>query len=428
MKVLVSAYACSPYHGSEPGVGWGFVKALAELHELCVITELASQAPINRYLQEHPEWNGRVRFEYIPRVRYRLLERLWPPSYYWTYRKWQKNAYLLAQQMHAQSEFDLVHQLTMVGFREPGYMWKLGVPFVWGPVGGLGYFPWRFVSTIGGYGALYYLSYNLYNWWQTNFFSRPKLAAKAATVGLIAVTPGNRDDMLRCWGCGSTVLSEVGLPRDPVQRIRERADGTPLRLVWVGGHTPGKALNLGLAALGRLPADIQWTLDVLGKGRRTAAWQRSAKRLKIDHRCHFHGWVPREHALQIMQDAHVMLITSLRDLTATVTVEALALGLPIICLDHCGFAEAVNETCGIKIPVSTPNEVIAAMARAIEHLARNENRRQALARGALRRASLYRWEDKAETVTGIYLNKFVRRQNDVSNTRRGSTAKSHHRS
>lgn len=406
MKVLVSAYACSPYHGSEPGVGWGFVKSLANSHELCVITALASKEHIDRYISEHPEWKGRVRFEYIPHARHRRIERVWPPEYYRTYRHWHENAYRLAQQLHRQIGFDLAHQLTMVGFREPGYLWKLGVPFVWGPVGGMGYFPWRFLSQVGAYGALHYLGYNLYNGFQMNFLSRPKLAAKAAGEGLIAVTPGNRDDALRYWGCTSNVLSEVGLPREPLQQIRERAHTEPLRLVWTGQHKPGKALDLGLRALGRLPADVEWRLDVLGTGRRTAAWERLAKRLNISTRCHFRGWLPREQALEIMQSAHVMLITSLRDLTSTVTVEALALGLPIVCLDHCGFANAVDDTCGVKIPVSTPSNAIAAMAQAIAQLARNEGKRRVLARGALLRANLYRWEDKAETVTRIYRDKF----------------------
>ena len=32
--------------------------------------------------------------------------------------------------------FDLIHYVGMIGYREPGYLWKLGLPYVWGPVGG----------------------------------------------------------------------------------------------------------------------------------------------------------------------------------------------------------------------------------------------------------------------------------------------------
>ncbi len=64
-----------------------------------------------------------------------------------------------------------------------------------------------------------------------------------------------------------------------------------------------------------------------------------------------------------MRQGHLMLITSLRDLTSTVTIEALSMGLPIVCLDHCGFAEVVDESCGIKIPVTTPREVVEGFSR-----------------------------------------------------------------
>ena len=34
MRILVNCYACSPYKGSEPGMGWNFVKGLSKYHEL----------------------------------------------------------------------------------------------------------------------------------------------------------------------------------------------------------------------------------------------------------------------------------------------------------------------------------------------------------------------------------------------------------
>jgi len=142
MKVLVSAYACSPYKGSEPGVSWGFVSALAKYHDLWVIVEEEKfHDGIERYLKENPEFSKSVRFFFLRKHRSRILRKLWPPSYYWYYQRWHKDAFKLAQQLHREVNFDLVHQLTMVGFREPGYLWKLGIPFVWGPVGGMGLFP-----------------------------------------------------------------------------------------------------------------------------------------------------------------------------------------------------------------------------------------------------------------------------------------------
>ena len=38
MKVLVSAYACEPNKGSEPGVGWNIANAIAQEYEVWVLT------------------------------------------------------------------------------------------------------------------------------------------------------------------------------------------------------------------------------------------------------------------------------------------------------------------------------------------------------------------------------------------------------
>lgn len=407
LKVLVSAYTISPYQGSEPGVGWGFVSELSKYHDLWVIVEEEKfREDIEKFLKINPNQLESVRFFFIHKQRNRRLRKLWPPSYYWYYRRWHQDAYHLASQLHQEIDFDLAHQLTMVGFREPGYLWKLDIPFVWGPVGGMGLFPWRFLPEVGWYGALYYLGYNLFNWIQMNFLERPRQAAKKAASGfangLITATPENCAGAEKYWGCASTVLTEVGLPREPIQKIHERIAGEPLCLVWTGQHTPGKALNLALEALSRVSPNIKWELHILGEGRRTTVWQKLADGLGISAYCRFHGWLPREQALQVMQNAHCMLITSLRDLTSTVTVEALALGLPIICLDHCGFAEVVDETCGIKIPVTVPGEAVATLAKAIEQLAQDENKRQSLAWGALQQARQYSWEEKARVVDRIY--------------------------
>jgi glycosyltransferase involved in cell wall biosynthesis len=161
-------------------------------------------------------------------------------------------------------------------------------------------------------------------------------------------------------------------------------------------------LNLALQALSRLPADVNWELHILGNGPLTVAWQQLANKLDISAHCIFHGWVSRDQALDVMQGAHLMLITSLRDLTSTVTVEALALGVPIVCLDHCGFADVVNEHCGVRIPVTTPVAVVDAMARAIETLARDEAKRRSLASGALHRANDFAWDAKERLVDRIY--------------------------
>jgi len=66
LKILISAYACCPIRGSEPGVGWGFVKALAEHHDLWIITEKEKfQTEVEEYLRSNPDFAAKVNFYFI---------------------------------------------------------------------------------------------------------------------------------------------------------------------------------------------------------------------------------------------------------------------------------------------------------------------------------------------------------------------------
>jgi hypothetical protein len=77
-----------------------------------------------------------------------------PWSYYRTLREWERRAFTLAQEITRAEEFDLVHHLTMQGYREPGFLWQLPLPFVWGPAGGHAQMPWRYFSMLGWRGVL----------------------------------------------------------------------------------------------------------------------------------------------------------------------------------------------------------------------------------------------------------------------------------
>ncbi len=406
LKILVSAYACSPIRGSEPGMGWGFIRALAKYHDLWVIVEQEKfQEEVENGLMSHPELQERVKFFFIAKKRHRRLRKIWPPSYYWFYRQWQKEVLRLARQLCDQAQFDLVHQLNMVGFREPGYLWQLDLPFVWGPIGGLVQMPAKFLPSLGYYGFFYYLGRNILNWLQSRFLVRPRMAARRAGTGLISATSDTAFMVKKIWGCHSHVLSEIGLPDNVSESFTLRDVGhEPLRLVWNAGHFPRKALPILLHAAALLPAETKWTLDILGEGRETVKWQRMARDLGIENKCQWHGWVIRDSALRVMSNSHLMIISSLQDLTSTVTVEALSQGLPIVCLDHCGFSDVITDECGIKIPVTNPQKVVSDMVDAIVMLAADEKKRRKMAAAALRRAADYEWVSKAQQLTKIYAN------------------------
>ena len=412
LKVLVGAYPCSPSRGSEYGVGWGWAEAISKYHDLWVLTGEEFREEIEAELSRRPELRSRMRFHYVPRVRYLRAEKIWPPAYLYTYKhQWQKAAYEAGKRLHEEVGFDIVHQLTYVGFRFPGALWKLDAPFVWGPIGGLEQTPWALIPALGLRGALYFLARNVWNEWDRRFSRTPRLAFEKADGGIIAATTGIQREIRRFYGRESTVISEIGLPPVTRETPARRLPSEPLHLLWCGRHIPGKALPFLFSALQLLPPEIEWKLTIVGDGPTSVHWRRLAQGKGLSGRCEWLGQVSRETVLRRMRTAHALVVTSVYDLTSSVVVEALANGLPVVCPDHCGFKDAITPECGIKAPARSKRELVRGLADAVQSLF-EEGLRWELAKGALVRSAVYGWEAKGRAIDEIYRGR-VRQKIDM---------------
>jgi glycosyltransferase involved in cell wall biosynthesis len=407
-RLLTCAYACNPYRGSEPGVGWGWVNMIARFGETWVLTDAANREDIERETSRDPSRYENLHFIYIPRTRWLRAEKFWPPAYLWTYRLWQREAYKLGCELHDKIGFSLVHVVTYVGFRVPGPFWKMDIPLVWGPIGGLENTPWRLLPAMGVGGAIHYGCRNVINTLHKLLLREPKQAFAKARGAIIAATSGIQREIERWYGEKSVVICEVGAPPTAADHYALREPGRNLRICWSGAHLPGKGLPLLLHALAKLPADASWEVSILGEGPCTTKWKRLARRLGIDARCTWTGNLSREGALETMGRSHVFVITSLKDLTSTVLLEALSRGLPVICPNHCGFADVVNDQCGVRLPIGSPRELIEQLELAILWLLAEEGIRRGLAAGALMRSLEFSWDAKASQLQPIYESKLGR--------------------
>lgn len=380
-------------------MGWNFVKCLSFYHELHILTESKFEQDIISYFSQNPDKKRNMHFYFITKERHKRLRKVYPPSYYWFYRQWQKRAYQKAIVLKNTIDFDVVHQLNMAGYREPGYLNQLNLPLVWGPIGGMDTIPWQLLPSTGLYGLVFYGLRNLINLFQMHFKCRVKKFALRSNI-LIAATKDNHDKIKKIWGRNSTIIPEVGLLH--FENMREATwKEKILKICWSGVHIPRKALNLLLHSVKKCNNVNNIEIHVIGSGRSTPGWKKLAKKLGLDQ-VEWYGWVEKEKALSIMANCHLMCITSLSDLTSTVLLEGLSLGLPVIALDHCGFSNVINKECGIKIPLGSKDDVCTSFSKAIDLLFENENLRMELAKGARKRALDFKWEDKAITINRLY--------------------------
>ena len=401
-KILISAYACSPYHGSEPGVGWNYIYNMSNDFEIHVIVEKVKwEKEILKFKAENCDELKNIYFYFIPKKRNKILRKIWPPSYYWFYNNWQKKAFKLAGKLESIHNFDIMHQLNMVTFREPGYFYKFGKPFVWGPIGGLENAPFSYLTALGLKPLVYFGIKNIINYFDRIFIIKNRKVFRNNNVSLISATKGNSDLIEKYWHKKSTIISEIGKINSYKPSLLTRANNSSIIIAWNGSHVPGKNLVLLLNSLSLI--NIPYELNVIGDGPLNSKWKIQAQKLNLKNII-WHGQLEREKAIEIMDKCHVLCITSIYDLTSTVLIEGLSLGLPIICLNHMGFKNVVNSEIGIKIPITNTNTSIVDFKNAIEHLYNNESLRKIMAKNSLKKSHEFSWKNILLKTENVYKN------------------------
>lgn len=294
--------------------------------------------------------------------------------------------------------FDLAHQPVPVAVRYPSPVAGLGIPFVFGPVGGSLSSPPAFIAEEGT------------NPWYVRLRGLdgprlrhdPLLRRTYQQAGcVLGIAPYMRD---RLEGVGVRrfeVMSETGLVTlpDPVDRSGRQG---PVRLLYVGRLVRTKGARDAIRAVSMLPG-LPVRLDIVGDGCDRGACEALVRELGLGQRIRFHGWLPRERIDDFYRAADVFVFPSYREPGGNVAFEAMGHSLPLVVSDRGGPGTAVDDTCGIRVHPDSPGQYAQDLASALGRLVRDPAVRLALGEGARRRVEeIGLWDAKARQVEPIY--------------------------
>lgn len=402
-KILVSAYACLPNHGSEEGNGWSYASLLSqEGYAVHCLTREQGRELIEPLLANGYFPNLTVYYVPVPA----WLEKQYGNliGLYFHYLYWQWQAAKVAQQLDRIIDFDLVHHLTYSSIQLGSNLYRVGKPFLFGPVGGgqqappvlkryFGAHWWRervrdFISW-----SLRYVNPGFY---QTMKKADEVLISNADTLRLARQLRPTKS-IKQVLDAG---LQASFVPKRPV----ERQPGKTMKLLWVGRLMPRKALELTIEAFSRVDSSLPITLTIVGgKGEMADQVPSYLSRYGVADRVHWVGHVSYEEVKAYYEQSDVFFFTSLRDSCPMQIMEAMAYSLPTITLAIHGQNEIINETNGIKVPVINQEQVLTELARAVERLYANPDERLRMGREARRFAESQVWEEKIKTyVQTIY--------------------------
>jgi glycosyltransferase involved in cell wall biosynthesis len=400
MRVLLVGHACGPDLGSEPGFTWNWAWHLAEHHQVWVLSHPERRARVERFLAEQPQPN--LKFIWV------APDERWDPwrpergerGIHLHYMLWQRKAFNTARRLHQEHHFDVVHHVSWGTLSAPPMLWRLNIPFVWGPIGGGQTAPaafWRYFGRGWPREAIRTLRVRLLP-------LLPALRLAAGRSGLVLATNHETRSILDRAGAQRTRLFlDSGLPRAAIaaEPAWHAGRGGPLRLLWAGRLEPRKGLPLALQALTRVP-DLSVTLDVAGDGPTRGEWQALAHALRLGDRVRFLGQVPRDHLTELFRRADAFVFSSLQDAFGSVVLEAMGHGLPVVTLDHQGVGTFVPPDAGFKVPVHRPREVVAGLGRALRQLAQSPELRRSQGLAALHFARAQAWDLRAAQATAWY--------------------------
>lgn len=387
-------------------MAWNWVSNLAKFCELHIITEGEFREKIEEVVPTL-EQGKNMHFYYNP-VSEEIRKMCWNQGdwrFYKYYREWQWKTYLMAKEICSSEHIDVLHQLNMIGFREPGYLWKLSkesdVPFVWGPIGGLKQFPLAYLHGAGLKMKLFNRLKNILNVWQFKHEKRVDEALKTARL-LVSSIPDSYRAIKKYKGLESIVIPETGcfLSEDiPTDRFDEKE----LHVMWVGKFDFRKQLPLALRAIA-IANNPNIVLDIYGGGsdEQIASAKRVADLLGIIEKVVWHGNQPNDVVMNAMHKAQVFLFTSVSEDTSTVVLEAVSNRLPVLCFDACGMAAVIDDKVGRKVALSNPAQSATDFAKLLNDLEHDRKLLKQLSENCKQRQNELSWEEKAKTMVEWY--------------------------
>jgi glycosyltransferase involved in cell wall biosynthesis len=405
LNVLIVGHGCAPDFGSEPGITWNWAWHLAARNRVWVITHGYERPSIETYLRDNPRPN--LRFVWVGPLGW------WDP---WNgtkhrgirlhYMMWRRAVVKAAKRLLASEPIDLVHHVSWSTLSAPPLLWQTGKPFVWGPIGGGQTLPWRFLASLRHDIApelLRTLRVGLMPW-------TPSLRRTVARADLMLAANDETAAVLRRAGARHVPsLPDVGVPAGLLQPPKaEQTAGVGLTILWAGRfeHFKGLAICLDVAK-------TVWTPGVrfliAGYGRQQGWVERYVHNLGLQDRVTFLGRLSWQNLQQRFTEVDLFLFTSLRDTLGAVIFEAMAKGCPVMCLNHNGAGTHLPDDASIKVPVTTPREVVHEMVRQIDALASDRARLQRMSKAAYRFATTQQWDQRATLMEELYRQMLAQR-------------------
>jgi glycosyltransferase involved in cell wall biosynthesis len=372
---------------------------MAKKNYLHVITRANNRDSIEQHLPEYAK--ARITFHYydspdfIKRIKNKA-KGLYP--YYFC---WQVGIIPIAYRILKCEHIDYSMHLTFGSMWMPTFLPLLTSSFIWGPVGGGDCEPKSFLKVLPWKQRLLQTMRYVLNTlsWLNPFIMIP--AARASVI--LCRTPNSAMVIPSCFQHKVKVVLETAMESIIFEfKKKNKVRGHMIRMITTGRLLPNKNILTAVRSLRYIRNDKSVEFIVVGSGFQKKEIEDTAREIGGRTVVNIVDEMPRLEVLKLLEKCDIFLFPSLREGGSWSLMEAMAIGLPVVCLDWAGMSVTVDDSCAIRIPVTNPTQMPIDMAKAIQTLIDDPDLRRRMGEaGRERIRKVFNWEAKGEFMENL---------------------------
>lgn len=397
--LIVSAYACEPLKGSEPAVGWNWVKELGRHNKVHVITRANNQTVIEQHLPK--ELVGNVIFHYYDTPAFIKKLKYKDKGLYFYNFCWQIGIVNVAKRIIKEEKIDFIIHLTFGSMWMPTFLPLLSPKFIWGPMGGGECVPFTFLGVMPFKQRVIQLFRYLLNY---STIINPLILLPACKSKLILARTPNTKSIMPFFAKKKTrVLLETAMENDVFIRQKKNYNADVIKMVISARFISIKNIPLVIKSLKYIQSPKPWKLTLLGSGPDKKLIESTIKSEGVEEKITIIPYMPREEALDMIEDSDIFIFPSLKEGGTWALMEAMAIGLPVVCLDWAGMAVETTPETAIQIPITNPKQMEKDFGKAISVLINDCQKREQLGQAARKRIKdVFNWEAKGKYMENLF--------------------------
>ncbi len=365
------------------------------------MTKVTHKENVLEWVKKNPVSN--LHFAFVPT--YEWLDYLSVKYHYQIvylhYLIWQRHAYRQSAVMHRENDFALIHHASYGSLQLGSRLWKLGVPFVFGPLSG--------AQTVAPQLQRYLVKGKLkerLRLWVSQRLMHQNNRTRRALRHTHLVLAANQETYNLVKSLGTPRISltlDAGISKKFIpERYPERPIRRAMHVLWLGHFVPHKGFSLVLDVFKTLGSEYPIFLDVIGDGPLAHYYRRQVDELHLTNTVTFHGKLPFDALKQYYKTSDVFLFCGLRNSLGIQVLEAMAHGLPLVSLNQHGVKTFVPDDASIKVELNEVPQIVNDLKQALLTLYLDTDQRIRRGKQAYRWAQQHTWDHKVALVNEGY--------------------------